>query len=1424
MKILFVAQHMSTGGMPQYLLSCVKRLVSNGDEVFVIEYNDISPEYVVQRNKLKDLCSYKILCGNEVDKEKDLFATIQSFSPDIIHLMEFPEAWMPTMTTKRLYDNYERKFRIIETSHGSGFNPGNKVYWPDGFVFVSEFHVNQYQDKGTPWKVVSYPIEHHNRPDRTESLKKLNLDPKQKHVLQVGLFAIWKNQGKTFEVARRLSEVQFHFVGNQASNFESYWKPIMLVKPDNCRLWGERSDIDSFYSSMDLLFFPSIWEMSPLVIREALGWGMPVLMRDLPVYCGEFTKYSGINFMGINLSEMCREVEEVLSRQLPIDNLEQDSMLSDLKELYLSAVSNPVKKQITGPIRLNLGSGFRKQEGYVNIDNRKETNPDLVLDVTKGLPYGDSTVDEIRAYDFLEHIPSGQSVVNTIEEIYRVLKPNGKLDHFTPSTDGRGAFQDPYHLSYWNENSWKYYMEDDYRNLYGTKAKFSGENTTVLNDPNENISYVHGVLQATKPNVEKEDSILISFFDGARVEILGESNKKYKVTFIDNDTEIIIYSGIIAANHWVAPNIKYYVNWLVKVFHEDGTLVREEKFDPTGKRVVVHLDSMALGDTLAWIPYAEEFRRKHDCEMFVDTFHNDLFIGCYPEITFFLPTETIPNVYARYSIGVRDDNYDHNRNNWRTVPLQKVASDYLGLEHKEIRPRVKKISTALDLPIPYVTISEHSTMLNRYWLYPGGWQMIVDFLKDYGYSTVVVSKEKSELKNVIDRTDRPLEQTMENIAGASLHIGLTTGPSWLCWAIGTPLVMISGVSEPWFEMSECTRIHNDKVCHGCGNDPKHFYDRGNKFWCPRDKKFECSRSITPETVIREIKMVLPRINLTGAGNQKPVIIKKKYSRISNLASSLIERPLCIAVLVYNQLEITKRCVESILKNTKSNFRLVLWNNGSRSDVGEYLQNICVDPKIEGFKSDDNEGFIFGNNRIFEEYKDSKYFCVLNNDVIIEEPGWDLKMIAALNKDEKIGQVCNYQKTSSLSHEMLGGWDRKDGQPLDYVAGYCFMVRSKIIRDNLPSLFDEKYLSFGYGEDVDLSFRLKSLGYKLAEVDIKVKHFLNQTLNNETMNDVPLRIALNDFSIKNNEVIKERWGIPFSEKRPAHILVKGVKEPFISKAIEELSYHYPYSTMDVNVNGRSEASYDKIIDFSFAMDNVPDLSFLKHLAFEINNECPLTKNHPKCPRNVDRFQGLAVDKPIEDSKIISFVEFCSSLGFQGRILFDCYNEPTCSPERIASLMKALPKSRFSLWTNGVLIKGTEEYLKNMDDIMVTIYPETNREALINMKNNGCKFRTQIGSLDNRIETVNTKFNPQVTICGRPNWELICDYYGNFHMCCGDWKAEMKIGNLNTNSPIEIITRWNSLREVINKPWTSDTFRELPMICRICSTRTPQVTRV
>jgi predicted SAM-dependent methyltransferase len=102
---------------------------------------------------------------------------------------------------------------------------------------------------------------------------------------------------------------------------------------------------------------------------------------------------------------------------------------------------------VSEPLKLNLGCCDSHLKGFLNVDICEPA--DVIADLTQPWPWGDSTVEQIAAWDIFEHLPNK---IHTMNETHRVLKAGGRLDLFVPTTDGRGAFQDPQHVSFWTPN------------------------------------------------------------------------------------------------------------------------------------------------------------------------------------------------------------------------------------------------------------------------------------------------------------------------------------------------------------------------------------------------------------------------------------------------------------------------------------------------------------------------------------------------------------------------------------------------------------------------------------------------------------------------------------------------------------------------------------------------------------------------------------------------------------------------------------------------------------------------------------------------------------------------------------------------------------------------------------------------------------
>jgi hypothetical protein len=302
-KLLYVAPHLSTGGLPQYLTKKIELLKGKFD-IYLIEWADCTGgKLVVTKNKIQKLIPSKNFYTLAEDKSK-LFTIIKKINPDIIHLEEIPEYFMDDSIAQKLY-NVNRKYFLVETSHDSSMDTNNKLYFPDKFMFVSNWQIDQYSGINIPKILVEYPIEYITRPDRVNALKRLNLNPSKKHILHIGLFTSRKNQKEFFEYAKALPEYEFHSVGNQAENFKWYWEPLMKDKPNNLTWWDERTDVESFYQSMDLFLFTSRGsqndkETMPLVIREALSYQIPQLLYNLEVYQNYFKDYDLISYLDFN--------------------------------------------------------------------------------------------------------------------------------------------------------------------------------------------------------------------------------------------------------------------------------------------------------------------------------------------------------------------------------------------------------------------------------------------------------------------------------------------------------------------------------------------------------------------------------------------------------------------------------------------------------------------------------------------------------------------------------------------------------------------------------------------------------------------------------------------------------------------------------------------------------------------------------------------------------------------------------------------------------------------------------------------------------------------------------------------------------------------------------------------------------------------
>ncbi|MGC8889892.1 MAG: methyltransferase domain-containing protein [bacterium] len=257
------------------------------------------------------------------------------------------------------------------------------------------------------------------------------------------------------------------------------------------------------------------------------------------------------------------------------------------------------------------------------------------------------------------------------------------------------------------------------------------------------------------------------------------------------------------------------------------------------------------------------------------------------------------------------------------------------------------------------------------------------------------------------------------------------------------------------------------------------------------------------------------------------VAKKEGSNERVIKTSLTS----IIILTLNNLEYTKKCIESIRKYTPEPYELIVVDNGSKDGTVEYLEN---QPDIKLVKNPTNVGFAMGNNMGMKLAK-GDYVVILNNDTIVTQ-GWLTRFIACAESDPSVGIVgprSNYVAGAQLIKNVSYGndidamqefarkWSLENSGKYDEtvrVIGFCMLVKREVIEK--IGGFDPLYES-GNFEDDDFCIRAIRAGFKIKIAhDVFIHHYGSKTFTSEKIN-------YTESMLKNWERFKRKWGIPSS---------------------------------------------------------------------------------------------------------------------------------------------------------------------------------------------------------------------------------------------------------------------------------------------------------
>lgn len=209
----------------------------------------------------------------------------------------------------------------------------------------------------------------------------------------------------------------------------------------------------------------------------------------------------------------------------------------------------------------------------------------------------------------------------------------------------------------------------------------------------------------------------------------------------------------------------------------------------------------------------------------------------------------------------------------------------------------------------------------------------------------------------------------------------------------------------------------------------------------------------------------------------------------------MEEPSVAIILVnWNGYTHTKNCLRSLRKITYRNYKAIVVDNGSSDGSDDLLEKEFEEIKL--IRSAENLGFTGGNN-IGIQYASENgyaYLMLLNNDTEVE-PDFLTFLIERMEADDKVGAIQPkfyfllnkdviwnaggiFYPFIGLTYTVGSGKENKRAydqyREIDWITGCGFLVRADIVR-KIGGLSDK---FFAYYEDVDWSFRIRELGYRL----------------------------------------------------------------------------------------------------------------------------------------------------------------------------------------------------------------------------------------------------------------------------------------------------------------------------------------------------------
>jgi GT2 family glycosyltransferase len=319
----------------------------------------------------------------------------------------------------------------------------------------------------------------------------------------------------------------------------------------------------------------------------------------------------------------------------------------------------------------------------------------------------------------------------------------------------------------------------------------------------------------------------------------------------------------------------------------------------------------------------------------------------------------------------------------------------------------------------------------------------------------------------------------------------------------------------------------------------------------------------------------------------------------------------ILLVIHNHADLTRLCLDSIYRYSNAgDFELLVLDNASTDGTRDMLRGeLERRDNLRVFFNKTNQGFMSPMNYLASEAK-GEFLVILNNDLQVCGD-WLERMRAAFDSDSAIALVGLSQNCGEIGPDGTG-------QPvkhrLEYIEASCMMMPKSVYAKH--GLFDDKYYSFGYYEDSDLSLRLRERGFKIATINLPIIHRRASTMRH-------LTIDIDGIRARNKSLFQKRWASYLRkrnfEKRVLFKRSAAVGDVIMATpVIEAYKQRYPFASItfatrypwvlennpyldrivDVNAGIPTPGQFDEFYDLDLAYERRPEINVVKAYAAEV----------------------------------------------------------------------------------------------------------------------------------------------------------------------------------------------------------------------------------